>query len=82
MSACEKCWSDAYTRSIGDGKTQAERYSELINERKDNPCTPEQQAGRDGGICPKCKRKTLHQVTSECMNPDCDYDPTLVNTNE
>lgn len=45
MSACEKCWSDAYMRSKVTGKSQGGCYQELLEERKDNPCTPEQQAG-------------------------------------
>lgn len=45
--ACEKCWGDAYMRSLFNGKSQAENYAELLVERKDSPCTPEQQAGVD-----------------------------------
>ena len=43
--ACEKCWGDAYTRMWLSGytKTQADCYAELLEERKDNPCTPEEQ---------------------------------------
>lgn len=61
MSACEKCWADAYQGGSG---SQAERYQELVRERN---CTPEQQAGQDAGECPTCKRKTLHQFTREPM---------------
>jgi hypothetical protein len=71
MAACEKCWSDAYHIAMTTGKTQAECYSELIEARKDNPCTPEQQAGPDAEVCKKCKRKTIHQILKECMNPEC-----------
>jgi hypothetical protein len=39
MSVCEKCWSDA--------GGSYERYVELLTERASNPCTPEQQAGRE-----------------------------------
>lgn len=60
MSACERCWADAY----GPYGNQSERYQELIAERS---CTPEQQAGPDAGQCPSCKRMTLHQHTSEPM---------------
>ena len=46
--ACEKCWCDAYLRWMFDpSKTQAEHYTELLVERKDSPCTPEEEAGRD-----------------------------------
>lgn len=39
MAACEKCWNDAYSRSLSDtSKTQVEHYNDLLQERKDNPC--------------------------------------------
>lgn len=42
--ACEKCWSDAYLRMLSEpSKTRAEHYSELLDERRDRPCTPEQE---------------------------------------
>lgn len=47
MAVCEKCWGDAYLRSRINGKPQYENYKDLLEERKDNPCTPEQQAGKD-----------------------------------
>ena len=71
MASCEKCWNDAYVRSRLSFKDQAECYSDLIKERKDNPCTPEEQAGEDATLCPKCKRKTVHQYVKVCMNPKC-----------
>jgi len=43
---CEKCWGDAYYRSRYTGKSQTECYADLVEERKDNPCTPEEQAGQ------------------------------------
>jgi hypothetical protein len=60
MSACERCWADAYD-PYGD---QSARYRALVAERN---CTPEQQAGRDADQCPSCKRMTLHQHTGEPM---------------
>jgi len=46
MSACEKCWGDAYLRWMSNPqKTQAEHYNDLLWERLTNPCTPEEQAG-------------------------------------
>lgn len=39
---CEKCWADAY-RMHGD---QVENYRVLIEKRKDNPCSPKEQAGQ------------------------------------
>lgn len=44
--ACEKCWGDAYLRMLVTGKSQAECYRELLDERKDNPCSAEDQAGQ------------------------------------
>lgn len=55
MSACEKCWADAFS---------VEEYEELIRSRR---CTPEEQAGPGAGRCPRCGRMTLHQYTSEPM---------------
>ena len=46
MPMCEKCWGDAYLRAYGSSKGQSECYQELLKERKDNPCTPKQQAGQ------------------------------------
>jgi len=71
MASGEKCWNDAFTRSRWSGKDQADCYHDLIEERKDNPCTPEDQAGYDAKICSECKRKTIHQYTHYCVNPDC-----------
>ena len=43
---CEKCWGDAYLRSLVDGRAQAEHYGELLKERNEsNPCTADEQAG-------------------------------------
>lgn len=46
MSACEKCWGDAFRRAYGSGRSQAECYEEILAERRDTPCTPKQQAGQ------------------------------------
>ena len=46
MASCEKCWSDAYMRSYGTGKSQVECYHELLKERKEHPCTEKEQAGQ------------------------------------
>ena len=48
--ACEKCWADAYMRMRETGRGQAECYRELLEERKDNPCTPEQELGQFSDI--------------------------------
>ena len=42
--ACEKCWGDAYMRWMSDpSKTQAEHYRDLLDERKDSPCSEDEQ---------------------------------------
>jgi len=64
MSACEKCWSDAHKEPQF---SVAEEYARLIEERKDNPCTPEEQAGLDATDCRSCGRRAVHQHTGECM---------------
>lgn len=63
MASCEKCWSDA--------GGSPERYSELLAERVDNHCTPEEQAGVDADWCPTCKRKTIHQHHHHCTVLGC-----------
>ena len=45
MSACEKCWGDAYLRMMTTGKPQSECYTKILEERESDPCTPEEQAG-------------------------------------
>lgn len=64
MSTCEKCWSDAHR---GPQFSVADEYARLLKLRANHPCTPEEQAGPDAGICPDCGRRTAHQYTSECM---------------
>ncbi len=72
MASCEKCWSDSYMRIDTDPmKSQTEHYHELIEERKEHPCTPEQQAGEDAKECIICKRKTIHQYAKRCTK--CGY---------
>jgi len=67
---CEKCWADA-ARAAGPYGDQVDEYRRLCRERKDNPCTPEEQAGPDAEWCPVCGRKTLHQHTGQCMTHAC-----------
>jgi len=67
MATCEKCWSDAHV-----GGDVGARYLELIDERKDNPCTPEEQAGEEAKTCPSCKIKSIHRYASVCMNFLCE----------
>jgi len=64
MSSCEKCWRDA----CGD----PEKYGLLVNLRKENPCTLEEQAGKDAALCKSCERKTVHQICNFCINRKCE----------
>lgn len=44
MAICEKCWKDAYMRMVNQpSKAQTEHYMDLLEERKNNPCSLEQQ---------------------------------------
>ena len=43
--ACEKCWSDASMLAfLSSGVTPIE-YEKLLMERRDEPCSPEEQCG-------------------------------------
>lgn len=44
MPSCEKCWEDAYLATQDNRLGQTENYQRLIKERKDNPCSPKEQA--------------------------------------
>jgi len=47
MPACEKCWEDASRREFSNPmKSHAEHYHDLLEERKDHPCSPKEQAGQ------------------------------------
>ena len=45
MSICEKCWSDASLRAQVTGRSTADCYREITEERKDNPCSEAEQRG-------------------------------------
>ena len=46
MSSCEKCWNDAGRRDMYNPfKSKSEHYQDLLKERENNPCLPEEQAG-------------------------------------
>ena len=49
MPWCEKCWGDAYLLARDSGRSQAEHYAELLEQRKDNPCKPAEQRYGDSG---------------------------------
>jgi len=46
MASCEKCWGDAYHRSRATGRSQSNCYHEILDERKDTPCSEREQAGQ------------------------------------
>ncbi len=69
MATCEKCWDDAYMRTHSEPMIcQVDHYYNLLKERKENPCTPEEQAGAGATECPKCKRITVHVYAKVCTN--------------
>jgi hypothetical protein len=43
---CEKCWPDAYSRWMANGRSQVDNYHELLKERAGNPCSEEEQQGQ------------------------------------
>jgi len=68
MAVCEKCWEDAYFRTLSDpAKSQYEHYVDLLLERRDTPCSAEEQAGEDAGFCIKCERHTVNATTHKCV---------------
>ena len=65
MPCCEKCWSDAFQRSYGGGKSQSECYGELLVERKNNWCTPKEQAGQYWDEVNKCDSRKLEEKPND-----------------
>lgn len=45
MSACEKCWSDANARAFMLGGNVVDHYHDLLDERRDAPCSAAEQRG-------------------------------------
>lgn len=67
MTCCEKCWGDAYIRSLGTNKDQPDCYKELLKERKDYPCSPKEQAGQFWDEESQCDRRNLKGRKGEVM---------------
>lgn len=68
MASCEKCWMEATElMKSHPTKTRSEIYYELLESRKDSPCTPEEQAGLNATECNHCKRMTVHQYSHHCV---------------
>jgi hypothetical protein len=44
MSACEKCWRDASARVLYLGGSVADHYADLLRERANTPCSPQEQS--------------------------------------
>lgn len=63
MARCEKCWNDAYTRSLSDtNKSQTEHYFDLLEERKDNPCYRQERIDSDIYVKPVYTGETALSV--------------------
>lgn len=60
MASCEKCWSDAYKRQLANPYyAQSDHYHKLLEERKDNPCSPKEHAGQWWDEEKQCDKRTL-----------------------
>lgn len=46
MSACEKCWNDAFVIASMGPLSQVEAHHALLKEREATPCTKEEQEAR------------------------------------
>lgn len=73
MAMCEKCWRDAgfdvgWDSYPGD---KTDRYHELVEERKDVPCTPEEQCG-DAHIVSRYKDGTTRCVCGQVCEKTID----------
>ena len=65
---CNKCWGDAYMRSLDTGKSQTECYCELLEERKDNPCSIEEQGCRKCGYDELAGENIDGKMVIRCCN--------------
>ena len=59
---CEKCWADAYIRSMSSGQSQADEYTKLLKERANHPCTLRQQAGQFWDAIAHCDSRVKDEV--------------------
>lgn len=61
MSSCEKCYWDASLRFRFEdpSKSRYQHYCDLLEERKDNPCTLKEQAGEFWDEEKQCDRRDL-----------------------
>jgi len=66
MTSCEKCWSDARKLARSSGRFTMEHYVELLDERKDHPCSPQEQAGWEGRkVTHGTEEKTSQELASK-----------------
>jgi hypothetical protein len=78
MSACEKCWGDAFMREMSEPtKIQAEHYADLVQERRENPCSPREQAGQ--WWCEMCMTDSRNEWHSKHTIP---REPSVVPVTE
>lgn len=64
MASCEKCWEDAFMRSLSNrDKPQYEHYQDLLQERAENPCSPKEQAGQWWDEKKQCDSRSTHQYS-------------------
>lgn len=68
MSACEKCWADAYRAEMGDtSKSQAEHYRDIRDRRTlfGPICTAKEQAGQFWDEEKQCDSRLAEYETSQ-----------------
>ena len=67
MSACEKCWADAFMRArMNPMKAQVEHYHDLLYERRATPCSPEEQRGKSGHMGNQRMDRPAVRLPSSC----------------
>ena len=62
MPSCEKYWNDAHSRAMSQHKSITDCYKELLEERKDNPCSPREQAGDFWDEENQCDTRVKHET--------------------
>lgn len=91
MSICEKCYKEATRRSHSDySKTRHEHYLDILKERKDNPCTPKEQAGQYWDEELQCDIRKINNWEKEYkmkdveleMKPDVKFYCSCCNSNQ
>ena len=65
---CNKCWGDAYTRSVLTGRSQADCYVEFLEAREENPCSIEEQGCQECGSDELVGKQISGKMVIECCN--------------